>query len=225
MQSSIDDRARVAVIGTGISGLSAAWLLSQRCEVTVFESAGRVGGHSNTVEVQAADRTIPVDTGFVVFNTLNYPNLTALFEFLGVETKASDMSLSLSLDNGALEYSGANLPGLFAQRSNLFNPRFWSMLRDVARFYRQAPRDLASLDPVRTTLGRYLSAQGFGHAFREDHLLPMAAAGAAASRRRSGWPRRSPRGWRPDQPGRHQRTRASPGKRWPQRWIAGRIVP
>ncbi len=176
MQSSTDDRARVAVIGTGISGLSAAWLLSRRCEVTVFESAGRVGGHSNTVEVQAAGRTIPVDTGFVVFNTLNYPNLTALFEFLGVETKTSDMSLSLSLDNGALEYSGTNLPGLFAQRLNLFNPRFWSMLRDVARFYRQAPRDLASLDPVRTTLGRYLSAQGFGRAFREDHLLPMAAA-------------------------------------------------
>lgn len=176
MQRTLHGRARVAVIGTGISGLSAAWLLSQRCDVTVFECAGRPGGHSNTVEVQFAGRRIPVDTGFVVFNTVNYPNLTALFEFLGVETKASDMSLSLSLDDGTLEYSGANLAGLFAQCSNLFKPRYWSMLRDLARFYRQAPRDLADLDPLRTTLGDYLADGDYGEAFQEDHLLPMAAA-------------------------------------------------
>lgn len=176
MHRTLDGRPRVAVIGTGISGLSAAWLLSQRCDVTVFECSGRAGGHSNTVDVQIAGRRIPVDTGFVVFNMVNYPNLTALFGFLGVQTKASDMSLSLSLDEGALEYSGTGLQGLFAQRSNLVKPRFWTMLRDVARFYRQAPRELADLDPLGTTLGEYLSAGGFTRAFQEDHLLPMAAA-------------------------------------------------
>jgi uncharacterized protein len=176
MQPSIHDQPRVAVIGTGISGLSAAWLLSRRCEVWVFESAGRVGGHSNTVEVPIEGRTVPVDTGFIVFNTATYPNLCALFDHLGVATQPSNMSLSVSLDAGALEYSGESIRTLFAQRRNLLNPRFWSMLRDTLRFYRQAPTDMHALDPVQTTLGEYLSQHGFGRAFREDHLLPMAAA-------------------------------------------------
>jgi hypothetical protein len=167
-------RLKIAVIGTGISGLSAAWLLTQRHDVTVYERASRPGGHSNTVEVRAADRTIPVDTGFIVYNPKNYPNLTAMFDHFGVATKPSDMSFGVSLDRGRLEYAGTDLLGLFAQRRNLLRPRFLSMLRDLLRFYREAPA--AALANPSITLGDYLHAGGYGDAFCRDHLLPMAAA-------------------------------------------------
>jgi uncharacterized protein len=136
----------IAIVGSGISGMAAAWLLSRRHRVTVFEKDGRLGGHSNTVQVQLGDRTIPVDTGFIVYNTANYPNLVALLDHLQVPTKPSSMSFSVSVDGGALEYSGGNgkLNGLFGQRRNLLRPRFWSMVRDVLRFYREAPRDRRS---------------------------------------------------------------------------------
>ncbi|MEO7278081.1 MAG: NAD(P)/FAD-dependent oxidoreductase [Sphingomicrobium sp.] len=159
----------IAVVGTGISGLSAAWLLSRRHRVTVFESDRRIGGHSHTVEAGG----VAVDTGFIVYNERTYPNLTALFDHLGVATKPSKMSFSVSLDAGRLEYSG-NLAGLFAQGRNVASPRFWSMLRDLARFYHRAPRDLAQIGS--TSLGDYLDGIGCGHAFRDDHLYPMAAA-------------------------------------------------
>ena len=164
----------IAVVGTGISGLSAAWLLSQRHRVTVYEGAGRVGGHSNTVDVDFDGRTIAVDTGFIVYNEPAYPNLTALFAHLGVATTATDMSFSVSLDRGAYEYAGSNLRGLFAQPSNALRPRFWSMLRDLLRFYREAPLQAAADGDI--ALDDYLARQGYGRAFREDHLLPMAAA-------------------------------------------------
>ncbi len=112
--------------------------------VTVYESERRAGGHTNTVTVKCRGREIPVDTGFIVYNEATYPNLTALFDHLDVPTQASDMSFAVSLDGGALEYSGGNMSGLFAQKRNLFRPRFWSMLRDLHRFYREAPRDRAS---------------------------------------------------------------------------------
>ena len=159
----------IAIVGTGISGLSAAWLLSQRHRVTLFESDRRIGGHSNTVQAGG----VPVDTGFIVYNERTYPNLTALFEHLEVPTKPSKMSFSVSLDQGRLEYSGS-LAGLFAQGRNVASPRFWSMLRDLARFYHRAPRDLAGIGS--TSLGDYLDGIGCGHAFRDDHLYPMAAA-------------------------------------------------
>jgi predicted NAD/FAD-binding protein len=170
------ERLKVAVVGTGISGLSAAWLLSPRHDVTVYEQSERIGGHSNTVIASVGGRSIRVDTGFIVFNRSAYPNLTALFERLGVPTAPSDMSLAVSLRNGDLEYSGTGLSGLFVQPGNLLRPRFWSMLRDLVRFYRQATRDADLLTDETVSLGDYLAAGGYGGAFRDDHLLPMASA-------------------------------------------------
>ena len=166
-----DRSLKIAVVGTGIAGLSAAWLLSQRHDVTVFEAEARIGGHCHTVDAGDAS----VDTGFIVYNEMTYPNLTALFHHLDVPTKISDMSFAVSMDEGLLEYSGTNLAGLFAQRSNLASPRFWSMLRDLVRFYREAPNGVRDLDPS-ASLDDYLNGAGFGTAFREDHLYPMAAA-------------------------------------------------
>lgn len=165
---------RIAVIGAGVSGLAAAWLLSKRHHVEVFEAADRAGGHSNTIEATIGERSWPVDTGFIVYNEPCYPNLTALFAHLEVPTAASDMTFSVSLDQGRLEYAGSDLAGLIAQPSNLLKPRFWSMMSDLLRFYREAPAALAGMGDE--SLDGWLDARGFGPAFREDHLYPMAAA-------------------------------------------------
>ncbi|WP_421566300.1 NAD(P)/FAD-dependent oxidoreductase [Ochrobactrum sp. EDr1-4] len=167
-------RLKVAIIGSGISGLSAAWLLSQRHDVTMFEASDRIGGHSNTVEFNSAVGPVAVDTGFIVYNEVTYPNLTALFRALEVPTVASNMSFAVSVGNGAYEYSGGTGLGLFAQKSNLVSPRFWSMIRDLLRFYRNAPKDLSMMDGI--SLDDYLVKNCYGRAFREDHLYPMAAA-------------------------------------------------
>lgn len=165
---------KIAIIGTGISGLSAAWLLARHHSVTVYEAADRIGGHSHTEEIEVGSRRIGVDTGFMVYNEPSYPNLTALFAELGVPTTPTDMSFAVSLDGGGLEYAGSNLAGLLAQPSNLFKPRFWSMLTDLLRFYRLAPGHLAQMGEM--SLDAYLDWAGFGPALREDHLYPMAAA-------------------------------------------------
>jgi predicted NAD/FAD-binding protein len=175
MISKSSKQKNIAIVGTGISGMAAAWLLSQDHNVTVYECEGRAGGHSNTVTVAGAKGDIAVDTGFIVYNEHTYPNLTALFHHLDVPTQLSDMSFAVSLAGGELEYSGS-VGGLFAEKRNLLRPRFWSMLRDVHRFYREAPRDLALLNEFHTTLGDYLDAGAYSAAFRSDHLLPMAAA-------------------------------------------------
>jgi predicted NAD/FAD-binding protein len=167
---------KIAVIGSGISGLSAAWLLSQAHEVTLYEAEPRLGGHTNTVEAPGGDgAAIPVDTGFIVYNEKTYPNLTALFAHLGVETRGTDMSFAVSLRGGSLEYGSTSLNAIFAQRRNLFSPRFLLMLRDLTRFYKSAPADLAD-DCGGLSLGDYLTNKGYGRAFQEDHLLPQAAA-------------------------------------------------
>ena len=176
-----DIRLKFAIVGTGISGLSAAWLLSQRHDVTVYERADRIGGHSNTILASVGGRSIPVDTGFIVFNRRTYPNLTALFEWLKVPTQVSNMSFGVSMDNGALEYSGSGISGVFGQPRNLIRPRFWSMLADLVRFYRHAPIDTDLIDGENFSLGDYLKMGKYGEAFRDDHLLPMASAIWSAS--------------------------------------------
>jgi uncharacterized protein len=166
----------IAVIGSGIAGLSAAWLLGQRHAVTVYEKDQRIGGHSNSVPIPGSPDGNSVDTGFIVYNEPSYPNLSALFEYLGVATQPAEMSLAVSLRGGTLEYSGKNLSAVFAQPRNVTSRRFWSMLRDLYRFYRDAPEDLAALEGQPITLGQYLDSHDYGVSFREDHLLPMAGA-------------------------------------------------
>jgi predicted NAD/FAD-binding protein len=168
---------RIAVIGAGITGLSAAWLLGQAHDVVLIEAEPRLGGHANTVLVPGdGGGETPVDTGFIVYNERTYPNFVALLDHLGVATQPTEMSFAVSLDAGRLEYSGTGLAGLFAQPGNLANPRFWAMLRGLVRFYRDATRDARAGSAAAMTLGEYLAAGGYGAAFRDDHLLPMAAA-------------------------------------------------
>lgn len=170
------ERLSVAVVGAGVAGLSAAWLLSEKHDVTLFEADPRLGGHANTTEAPGFNGPVPVDTGFIVFNEANYPNFTALLAHLGVPSVNADMSLSVSLDDGAFEYSSYGALGVFAQKRNLFSARFWGMLRDITRFYRHAPKDLANLETPLTSLEAYLEENGYCQAFRDDHLLPQAAA-------------------------------------------------
>lgn len=167
---------KVAVIGSGISGLSAAWLLSRHCDVTLYEADDRLGGHANTVDVRVGSATVAVDTGFIVYNDRNYPNLVALFKHLGVPTDDSNMSFAASLDDGRFEYSGCGLSGLLGQRSNAFRPRFWRMVSDILRFYKEAPGLLERKDLQTATIGDYLDANRYSQAFVEDHLMPMGAA-------------------------------------------------
>ena len=165
---------RIAVVGSGISGLSAAWLLSRRHQVTLFEADNRLGGHTHTVDVTLDDQTFPVDTGFLVFNHRTYPELTRLFKALEVETVASEMSFSVRLDQPDLEWAGTTLGTVFGQRTNLARPAFWRMLRDILRFNREAVRESALAGSM--ALGDYLKARGYGTPFIEWYLLPMAAA-------------------------------------------------
>ncbi|TGY87946.1 FAD-dependent oxidoreductase [Marinicauda algicola] len=168
-------RSRIAVIGAGVSGLGAAYALKDVHEVTVFEKEDRLGGHANTVRIDYDGRKIDVDTGFIVFNRLNYPNLTALFEHLDIATYRSDMSFGFSLD-GDVEWSSNGVSGLFAQKRNLFRPSFVSMLGEILRFNGRAIADLESGHLAGLTLGQYLDREGYGTRFRTNYLLPMGAA-------------------------------------------------
>ena len=166
----------IAVVGSGVAGLGAAWLLSRRHSVTLFEAEPRLGGHSNTVECPTAQGNIPVDTGFIVYNEPNYPQLKALFQTLDVPTRDSDMSFAFAATDIDLEYAGSGLGTLFAQRRNLVRPRFWGMVRDILRFNRAANQRLADGEGHRQTLGELLDELRMGEAFRRYYLLPMSAA-------------------------------------------------
>lgn len=167
---------RIAVVGSGISGLASAYFLARRHAVTLFEAGSYLGGHTNTVEAEVDGERHPVDTGFLVFNDRTYPNLIALFAELGVASHPSDMTFSVSLDQGRLEWAGSDLNTVFAQRQNLFSPSFLSMLRDTLRFNDAAERHLAESQHTGCSVGELLMAGGYGAPFRDNYLLPMAAA-------------------------------------------------
>jgi len=168
------DRLRIAVVGAGISGLGAAWLLSRRHDVVLFEADERLGGHARTVEAPGPNGSIPVDTGFIVFNHVNYPHLTNLFSHLGVATKKSDMSFAVTVDDGALEYGCKTVNAALAQRSNVLRPEFWRMVRDILVFNRTALA-VAQSDPHLTIEG-LIQRQRLGEWFTRYYLLPMSGA-------------------------------------------------
>jgi predicted NAD/FAD-binding protein len=174
---------RIAIIGSGIAGLGSAWLLSRQHEVTLFEANDYLGGHTHTHWLEVAGQQLAVDSGFIVFNENHYPLLTRLFCELGVASEPTTMSFSVHNAASGLEYSATSLDTLFCQRRNLWSPRFWGMLRDLLRFYRQAPA-LLETEGAGPTLGAYLQAHGYGAAFRDEHLVPMAAALWSAPARR-----------------------------------------
>ncbi len=165
---------KIAIIGTGISGLSLAYFLNDYAQVTVFEKEARLGGHSRTIEVNYEENEIPVDTGFIVFNHKTYPLLTQFFNHLGVKTEKSNMSLSVSIDGGKHEWSANSLDAFFAQRSHLFNPRIWKGVYDLLRFNKFALSVIESNPNI--SLKELLDKMKLGPWFRSNYLLPMGGA-------------------------------------------------
>ena len=166
---------RIAVIGSGIAGLGSAWLLSRRHEVTLFEANDYLGGHTHTHDIELDGRRYAVDTGFIVHNPVHYPLLTRLFDELGVASQSTTMSFAVHNEASGLEYNATSLDALFCQRRNLLSPRFIGMVRDLFRFYREAPALLNDPHPG-PTLGDWLAEHRYGAAFRDEHLVPMASA-------------------------------------------------
>ena len=166
---------RIAIIGSGISGLVCAWKLGRDHDVTLYEANDYLGGHTHTHQVEQDGRRYAVDSGFIVHNPANYPHFTALLDELGVPSQPTTMSFSVHKQAGGLEYNATSLDTLFCQRGNLLSPRFLGMVRDLLRFYRESPALLATDDPG-PTLGDYLARHRYGSAFRTDHLIPMASA-------------------------------------------------
>jgi uncharacterized protein len=165
---------KIAVIGSGISGLSCAWALSQRHDVTLIEAENRLGGHSNTIEVpQRAGGTIAVDTGFIVHNPKTYPNFVALLDYLDVAYEETEMSFSVSTGGGAFEYSGHSFRNLLGRMQQWVNPWHWRLVYDLVRFYRSA--ESGGTNDIQT-LGEFLALEGYSQAFIHRHILPIAAA-------------------------------------------------
>jgi uncharacterized protein len=165
---------RIAIIGSGISGMVAAYHLSQNHAVTMYEAGGHVGGHTHTVDVESGGRHYAIDTGFIVFNDWTYPNFISLLDELAVPWQASDMSFSVRCENSGLEYNGTSINSLFAQRRNLLRPSFLGMVADILRFNREAPALLTS--GYELSLGDHLEAQRYSRYFIENYIIPMGAA-------------------------------------------------
>lgn len=171
------ERQRIAVIGAGVSGLTAAWLLADKHDVHLFEAGDYAGGHTNTEQVEAGGRTWPVNTGFIVFNDWTYPNFIKLMDRLGVASEVSNMSFSVDCHASGLQYNGTSLNTLFAQRRNLFNLNFLKMIREILRFNKETRADLAAgTIPDGETLGEYLNRNGYSRYFRNYYIVPMGAA-------------------------------------------------
>ncbi|NMZ69596.1 Predicted NAD/FAD-binding protein [Pseudomonas peli] len=168
---------KIAIIGSGIAGLTSAYLLNRNHAITVFEASDWIGGHTHTVDVQVDGQSYAVDTGFIVFNDWTYPNFIRLLSQLGVGFKATEMSFSVSDPISGVEYNGHNLNSLFAQRRNLLSPKFWGMVRDILRFNREALNDLNQQRIASDmTLGDYLKANGYSERFIQHYIVPMGAA-------------------------------------------------
>jgi len=168
---------RIAIIGTGISGLTAAYILQRKHDITVYESAGRIGGHTATIKFELDNKPYAIDTGFIVFNDWTYPNFIQLLEQLGVDSLDTSMGFSVSCEKTGIEYAGKNLNTVFAQRRNIFSPYFLRMTKDILRFNKEALADLDQ-DNIAShiTLGEYLKKNGYSQQFAEYYLIPMGAA-------------------------------------------------
>jgi uncharacterized protein len=166
---------KIAIVGTGIAGMTTAHLLSGEHDITVFEANDYIGGHTHTIPVETAHGIYAIDTGFIIFNDWTYPNFIKLLARLGVATQPSTMSFSVKCERTGLEYNGTSLNTLFAQRSNLLRPSFYRMLRDILRFNREAPTLLQNTN-ASTPLGSYLAEQRYSPEFVEQYLIPMGAS-------------------------------------------------
>ena len=169
----------IAIIGSGITGISAAWLLHKKYNVTLYEKNDYLGGHTHTHDVVESNNTLAIDSGFIVYNEKNYPNLVGLFDQLDVKTQKTDMSFAFSLDHGALEYAGTGLNGMFAQRSNVFRAKHWQLLQEIVRFNKTAHDQLHALEldrSVEYSLGDFLKQHDFSIDLQQNYLLPMGAA-------------------------------------------------
>ena len=176
----MDQDQRIAVIGSGIAGVSVAWLLRQHNDVRLFERNDYFGGHTHTILVEEAEGArVPVDTGFIVYNDWTYPNFIELLDEIGVATRPTEMSFSVRCDRTGLEYGGNNLNTLFAQRRNLVRPAFYRMLRDIARFNKEAAQ-LLEQGLTAPTLREFFKERRYGREFVEQYIVPMAAGVGSA---------------------------------------------
>jgi predicted NAD/FAD-binding protein len=166
---------KIAIIGTGIAGNVVAYKLNPDHDITVYEAADYIGGHTNTIDAVEDGRRIPIDTGFIVFNDHTYPHFIRLLDEIGQESQPSVMSFSVQAEDGRLEYNGSSLNALFAQRRNVLRPPFYRMIRDILRFNKEAARSFADLDESET-LGRFVAKNGYSREFVDHYIVPMAAA-------------------------------------------------